>query len=418
VPAVNDVGDASAPAAPGVREPLAAPGDPSPGGDALRWLLDVSHTLPPAHLGEAMGQAMGALGASSSCLFLVDHDGRRMRPFGPDVEGHESLDVDATVAGRAFAWERTHTAMTAAGVRLWVPLIDGTARLGVVAVDLPEDRADDDTVAEVEVMASLAAELLISKGAYTDAFELVRRHRDMTLAAELQRSILPPVALVTADVAVAGVLQPAYEVAGDSFDYALDDNGLYVVVIDSVGHDLRSSMISHLVQGSLRNSRRNGLDIVDAYQEADEALASLYPDQRFATAAVGRLEPDTGRFRWVAAGHPPPLLVRSGRVVGEAAVVPARPIGLRGGKPPVNEVMLEPGDALLIYTDGVTEGGARGGERFGLDRLVDMLGRTLLTGMPPAELLRRLVIAVLEHAAHELHDDMTMVLVQRRTGAS
>jgi serine phosphatase RsbU (regulator of sigma subunit) len=418
VPAVNDVGDASAPAAPGVREPLAAPGDPSPGGDALRWLLDVSHTLPPAHLGEAMGQAMGALGASSSCLFLVDHDGRRMRPFGPDVEGHESLDVDATVAGRAFAWERTHTAMTAAGVRLWVPLIDGTARLGVVAVDLPEDRADDDTVAEVEVMASLAAELLISKGAYTDAFELVRRHRDMTLAAELQRSILPPVALVTADVAVAGVLQPAYEVAGDSFDYALDDNGLYVVVIDSVGHDLRSSMISHLVQGSLRNSRRNGLDIVDAYQEADEALASLYPDQRFATAAFGRLEPDTGRFRWVAAGHPPPLLVRSGRVVGEAVVVPALPIGLRGGTPPVNEVVLEPGDALLIYTDGVTEGGARGGERFGLDRLVDMLGRTLLSGMPPAELLRRLAIAVLEHAAHELHDDMTVVLVQRRTGTS
>jgi Stage II sporulation protein E (SpoIIE) len=415
---VSDVGDASAPAAPGARDPLAAPGDRSPGGDALRWLLDVSHTLPPAHLGEAMGQAMAALGASSSCLFLVDHDGRRMRPFGPDAEGHETLDIDATFAGRAFAWERTHTAMTAAGVRLWVPLIDGTARLGVVAVDLPEDRADDATVAEVEVLASLVAELLISKGAYTDAFELVRRHRDMTLAAELQRSILPPVALVTADVAVAGVLQPAYEVAGDSFDYALDDNGLHVVVIDSVGHDLGSSMISHLVQGSLRNSRRNGLDIVDAYQEADEALASLYPDQRFATAAFGRLEPDTGRFRWVAAGHPPPLLVRSGRVVGEAAVVPAVPIGLRGGTPPVNEVVLEPGDALLIYTDGVTEGGARGGERFGLDRLVDMLGRTLLSGMPPAELLRRLVIAVLEHAAHELHDDMTVVLVQRRTGMS
>ena len=415
---MSDVGDASAPSAPGARDALAAPGDRSTGGDALRWLLDISHTLPPAHLGEATGQAMAALGASSSCLFLVDHDGRRMRPFGPDAEGHETLDIDATVAGRAFAWERTHTAMTAAGVRLWVPLIDGTARLGVVAVDLPKDRADDATVAEVEVLASLVAELLISKGAYTDAFELVRRHRDMTLAAELQRSILPPVALVTTDVAVAGVLLPAYEVAGDSFDYALDDNGLHVVVIDSVGHDLRSSMISHLVQGSLRNSRRNGLGIVDAYQEADEALASLYPDQRFATAAFGRLEPDTGRFRWVAAGHPPPLLVRSGRVVGEAVVVPALPIGLRGGTPPVNEVVLEPGDALLIYTDGVTEGGARGGERFGLDRLVDMLGRTLLSGMPPAELLRRLVIAVLEHAAHELHDDMTVVLVQRRTGTS
>ena len=113
---------------------------------------------------------------------------------------------------------------------------------------------------------------------------------------------------------------------------------------------------------------------------------------------------------------PPPLLVRSGRVVGEAAAMPALPIGLAGGTPPVNEVVLERGDALLFYTDGVTEGRVRGGERFGLDRLVDLLGRTLLSGMPPAELLRRLVAAVLDYTAYELHDDTTLLLVQRRDG--
>jgi serine phosphatase RsbU (regulator of sigma subunit) len=79
-------------------------------------------------------------------------------------------------------------------------------------------------------------------------------------------------------------------------------------------------------------------------------------------------------------------------------------------------VVLERGDALLFSTDGVTEGGARGGERFGLDRLVDLLGRTLLSGMPPGELLRRLVAAVLEHTAYELHDDPPLLLVQRRDG--
>lgn len=96
--------------------------------------------------------------------------------------------------------------------------------------------------------------------------------------------------------------------------------------------------------------------------------------------------------------------------------MPALPIGLGGGTTPVNEVVLERGDALLFYTDGVTEGGARGGERFGLDRLVDLLGRTLLAGLQPAELLRRLVTAVLEHTAYELHDDTTLLLVQRRDG--
>jgi serine phosphatase RsbU (regulator of sigma subunit) len=384
--------------------------------DAVRWLLDVSHTLSPARLPAAAGRAMAGLGATWSCVFLVDHDQLHMHPLGPAAEGHESLDIDATLAGRAFALERTHTAAASTGVRLWVPLIDGTARLGVLAVDLPDAAPDDRVVAAVEELAGLVAVLLMTKGAYTDMFERARRHRPMTQAAELQRSNVPPVALVTSEVAVSGVLQPAYEVAGDTFDYALDEDGLHVAVIDPVGHDLDSSLISHLVQGSLRNSRRHGVDLAPAYEQADETLASMYRDQRFATAAFGRLDLGTGLFRWIAAGHPPPLLVRNHRVVGEAPAVPALPIGLRGGAPTVNEVVLERGDALLLYTDGVTEGGARGGERFGLDRLVDLLGRTLLSDVPPAEMLRRLGLAVLDHAAHELHDDMTMLFVQRRSG--
>jgi Stage II sporulation protein E (SpoIIE) len=218
---------------------------------------------------------MAGLGATATCLFLVDHDQVRMHPLGPDADELKALDIDTTVAGRAFAWERTHTAKPAGGVRLWVPMIDGTARLGVVAVDLPSDTVDDDVVAAVEDLAGLAAVLVITKGHYTDAIDHVRRHHTMTLAAELQRSSLRPVALVTLEVAVAGMLQPAYDVAGDSFDYALDTDGMHVVVIDSVGHDLDSSLISHLVQGSLRNTRRNGLDITEAYSAANEALSAM-----------------------------------------------------------------------------------------------------------------------------------------------
>jgi hypothetical protein len=140
---------------------------------------------------------MAGLGATATCLFLVDHDHRRMHPLGPDVDEQEPIDIDTTVAGRALAWERTHTAKIEHGVRLRVPMIDGTARLGVVAVDLPDDTVDDDVVVAVEEPARLAAVLVITKGRYTDAIEHVRRHRTMTLAAELQRSSLPPVALVT-----------------------------------------------------------------------------------------------------------------------------------------------------------------------------------------------------------------------------
>jgi phosphoserine phosphatase RsbU/P len=88
------------------------------------------------------------------------------------------------------------------------------------------------------------------------------------------------------------------------------------------------------------------------------------------------------------------------------------PIGVGGGPAVVNEADLEPGDSLLVYTDGVTEGGASGGERFGLDRLADLLARVVVEGLPPAERVRRLVNAVLEHSSHELRDDTTVVLVQ------
>jgi phosphoserine phosphatase RsbU/P len=170
------------------------------------------------------------------------------------------------------------------------------------------------------------------------------------------------------------------------------------------------------VQGSLRNSRRRGLDLAEAYAVADEVLAAVYPDLRFATAAFGTLDVGSGRFRWISAGHPAPLLIRGGEVEGEAQVVPTVPIGLRHREPPtINEVMLAPGDALVLYTDGVTEGGARGGERFGLERFVDVLRGVLIEGLPPAEILRRLIVAVLEHTAYELHDDAGIVLVQRRT---
>jgi len=388
-------------------------------GDSLAWLLATAHHLPPAELAVAVAQALARVGAVSSCLFLADHEQVSLQPFGQLAEEAQSCRIDGTVAGRAFALEMTCTVSTDRGVRLWVPVVDGTARLGVLGVDITaEDARDAQTQRSVEHVASLAAQLLVTKSDYTDAVELARRNRKMTLAAELQRATLPPITLTTSRVMVTGILEPAYEVAGDSFDYALNEDVLYIAIIDSVGHDIESSVISQLVNGSLRNSRRNGHNLPEAYGRANEALTSVFRELTFATAAFGHLDLNSGRFGWVSAGHPPPLVVRGGKVVHEADTVAALPIGLSGAEPTVNALVLDPGDMLLLYTDGVVEGGRRGTERFGLDRLTDLLSRNLLAGLPPAETLRRLVRAVLEHAAHELRDDLTMVLVEYRAGAT
>jgi serine phosphatase RsbU (regulator of sigma subunit) len=381
-------------------------------GDPLTWLLHVARHLPPTDLHASVVEAMRGAGARSGRVFLADHDHRLLHALDDAARQDESLEVVASAGGRAFALERTLVAESDGHTHVWLPMIDGTARIGVVRADVEGGAPGEGVVHELERVVSLAAELFVSKGHYTDAFEVVRRRKPMALEAELQRAILPPVALVTPTVSISGTVVPAYEVAGDSFDYALNGDAVDLVVIDSVGHELISSLISHLVQGSLRNSRRNGVDLAGAYQAADAALKAVFPDLRFATAAFGRLDLVSGYFRWMCAGHPPPLLVRGTTVVGEVSARPALPIGLGNGQPVMNEVHLEPGDALLLYSDGVTEGGVRSGERFGLDRLVDLLGRVLLTGLPPAEVVRRLTTAVLEHSVHVLTDDATFLLVQ------
>jgi serine phosphatase RsbU (regulator of sigma subunit) len=385
-------------------------------GDVLSWLLDQSHELAPADLADALDRAFVQVGAVSSRLFLSDHDQMSLNPLVADADGDgaaTSFRIDGTVAGRAFALETTCVVPVGDGVRLWVPVLNGTARLGVVAVDFPT-APDAALIRRVETVAALAAQLIETKDSYTDLIELGRRGREMSLAAELQRRNLPPVALVTPYAVVSGILEPAYDVAGDTFDYALNADALHVAVIDSVGHDLGSSVISHLVHGSLRNSRRNGHDLPDTYARADQAVTSVFRELTFATAAFGRLDLASGAFRWVSAGHPPPLVVRGRKVVNEAVTVPSLPIGLGGPPATVNEVALDPGDMVLLYTDGVVEGGARGSERFGLARLIDLLARNLLAELPPAETLRRLARAVLDHSAHELRDDLTMVLVEYR----
>lgn len=386
--------------------------------DPLSWLIDVSHTLPPAELGDAVSEAFVRLGARSAHVFLADHDQTALHPLLPDPEADErSFAVEGTVGGRAYTFETTVAVPNGegGGDRVWIPLVNGTARLGVVSVDLDDQGAVGAAV--LERLAGLAAELVMAKSQFTDVIEVTRRGQRMSLEAELQRCTLPPVAIVTPGVSVAALLLPAYEVAGDSFDYALNEHEVEVAVIDSVGHELVSSLISHLVSGSLRNSRRAGLDLGEAYAAADAVVAGVFPDLRFATAAFGRLDLRSGRFRWISAGHPPPIVVRDRRVVSEVEARPVLPIGLGGiapprGELPVNEVVLDPGDMLLLYTDGAVESGVRGGERFGLPRLVDVLGRNLHDAVPPAELVRRLVSAVLEHSDHKLHDDTTLVLVQ------
>ena len=114
------------------------------------------------------------------------------------------------------------------------------------------------------------------------------------------------------------MMEPAYEVGGDSYDYAHAEDRLSFAILDAVGHDLGASMISSLALGAYRNSRRNGKDLLDAASLMDQDdLATQMGRGAFATGQLAVLDTSSGVLRWLNAGHPAPLLIRQGNVIGQ-----------------------------------------------------------------------------------------------------
>jgi serine phosphatase RsbU (regulator of sigma subunit) len=210
-------------------------------------------------------------------------------------------------------------------------------------------------------------------------------------------------------------LEPAYEVGGDVFDFALNTPTLHVAIFDAVGHGLASSLVATLAVNSYRNARRAGTALADTYVLVDRLIDERFTDGTFATGHLAELDTTTGELHWINAGHPPPLLVRGGRALGPLESAPRRPFGLGGLGPPREPLVaaqrLEPGDSVLFYTDGVVEARTSQGVDFGLERLGEFLERAEATGLPPAEIVRRLSHAVLNHHGGTLRDDAATLLV-------
>ena len=322
--------------------------------------------------------------------------------------------VASTLAGRCFQTLRLLEADQ--GRRVWVPLLDGLERLGVAQFDFADvaDRAEDERLHQ---FGALVAEIVMVKQDYGDLFHITRRRRPMSLAAEIAWTLLPPLTFGTDRLVISCVLAPVYQVGGDSFDYAVDGDRAQFALFDAMGHGLNAGLLATVAVGAYRNSRRHGLELADTVRTIDAAIASAFGPERFVTAVLVDLNLRSGRLSWHNAGHPAPLLLREGRVVKALDVEPGLPLGLGGDVEP-GQQQLEPGDRLLLYTDGVVEARSATGEFFGLSRLVDIVRRQEADRRPVPETMRRVMHAILEHQAGELQDDATAMLVEWRGHAA
>jgi hypothetical protein len=385
----------------------------------LGAVIDRAHLVTGEQIPGTVDQLVRPLGLAIE-VFIVDLPQKLLKPvsdrFGP------YLDVEGTVAGRAYQLGEVVEGTDGAGRPvLWVPVVDGADRVGVLRVILAPEVTDGRLLRRrLWTLAGLLGHILISKIVYGDALRVLRSGGRLSAPAELLGDLLPPRTFATENVVISALLEPFDRVAGDAYDYSVTSDGVDIAVFDGVGHDIAAGVTTALALTAIRNARRSGhRELLELAAAADRLLAEQTGPRRFVTAVLARLDSATGLVELLVAGHPPPVLIRSGRMIRELAPPPRPPLGLviEGlPSPVVAHEHLEPGDRLLFYSDGVSEARNSRGEFFGEQRLTDLAERAELDRLSAPETLRRLTAAVLRHQGGQLQDDATLLLVDWSSG--
>jgi stage II sporulation SpoE-like protein len=387
-------------------------------GTMFMEVLRRTHLSTAADLSTLLAEEARRIGIDALVMYLVDYEQKVLVPVpGPDSDDRDVLTVRASVGGRSFSAGTILDTEAEGGRRVWLPLLDGTERLGVlelVTTGAP-DELSETAITVCERYAHLIAGLIVTKDPYSDTFKLLRRRRGLTTASELLREIVAPSTLATDQFVLAALLEPAYDIGGDAYDYAINDV-LHLGIFDGVGHGLAAAGVTTFALSVYRHGRRCGQTLSEMYEAIDGEVAGQYPSGRFVTACLAKLDVTNGRLSWISAGHPAPLLLRRGRFIRELDVKRSPPMGLELAEraPVIGEESLEPGDMVLFYTDGLTESRRPDGRLFTTERLAEFIERQAASGVSAPDTLRRLREAIIERGEGSLRDDATAMLLEWR----
>jgi serine phosphatase RsbU (regulator of sigma subunit) len=375
----------------------------------LAALVNRLSAAPPHKLvDEAFDALSRDLGVRACSVLLADYSESRLEPVG----GHRGyaptrgLELTRIPADGALRDQRPVVVPGDGLVVSYLPVSVRAERLGVLEVRTDQQLSPG----ELDYLSSVAQVLgcqIQSAGRYTDRFERIRRRRDLTLPAEMQWLILPALSYTCDQYAVAGSLEPAYEIGGDSFDYAADPEHLTLAFTDAMGRGMQAALMGTVAVTAMRNTRRRGGGLVEQVQDASRNLHEHFPSEGFVTASTLQIDLTTGRGMAVNAGHQLPLLLRDGSV-RDLRLAADLPLGLFEDAPYRSQpVTLKPGDRLLLYSDGVSEARPDDGEMFGEKRVRRCLQES--TDLTASELVRHLTQLVRSHRTGELKDDATAV---------
>ena len=383
----------------------------------LADLLAAVENAAPVAAADVVGQQLArAMDASEVSFLIADFSGdllmrlshdETLPTSGPDRDVVERVPLCGSAHGRVLADQAVQIDRQAGLWRVLAPVTNRGEAIGVLELRLRE-KPDEDTVADVALAAHALAYVVIANRRFTDLYEWGQRSVPLSLAAEIQHRLLPDAYTCEAgQFSLAGWLEPAGNIAGDTFDFSLDRDTLHLSMTDAMGHSVQAATLATVLVGALRNARRARVDLAEQARRASASLAEHFHRCEYVTGQLIRVDLQTETAQIVNAGHPPPLRVRNGRVTS-IDLKPDLPFGLGKHNYRVQPLALVPGDRLVFLTDGLLE---RNAASLDIEALVAQGAQ-----MHPREAVQHLIKAVLKGAAGQLKDDATVMCLDWHGG--
>jgi sigma-B regulation protein RsbU (phosphoserine phosphatase) len=320
------------------------------------------------------------------------------------------------------SWERPHldaesrALLSVPGLAVCVPIaapdhLIGLALFGQKRSGLVYRRADNELL---ETFADQVSLVIENADLFQSSLEQERLKSEVMLARDIQQALLPAIPPRMQDLEIRGQMVSSLEVGGDYFDYfPIDEERVAVAIGDVSGKGVPAAMLMASLQAVFKNRAQKGdLPPAELNRELNDFLAENAKPGQFATFFCGVLDVPRATLTFSSAGQCPALLATDRYVdrLGNGGMV----LGANRGQAYIEgTVAFRPGDVLLLYTDGITEQRNPTGEMFGEDRLVDFLRAN--RNLPPDALQNALLRAVMDFGAGRQEDDITSVIVLRKT---
>jgi Stage II sporulation protein E (SpoIIE) len=385
------------------------------GDTVFRRLVEELNNAPAAAMLDVAYEVLSEpLGLRHLWLYMADYSEQKLEPvpcrFNPPPP--DPISIRGSLPGRAYL-SRAPTEAEGdgqGGPILWVPVVQRSDSIGVLGLGVKAH--SDEVPSWASALGALIGGAVVGARRHADVFEMSKGAGQLRLAAMMQWDLLPMPSYADSGLHIAGGLEPAYDIAGDSFDFAANDGRLDLAIFDAMGHGLGATLLTTLAVGAYRLARRRLRSLPEMAKDVDRAVAFQGDGEAFVTGHLCALDVRAGRLEWINVGHPLPVLIRNHASMEIGPADPMLPFGLDGAPPKPTQIQLEPADILLFYSDGVVDAVSRHGEPYGLARLVDQAGRHYAGGASLAPGVRHILDEVKEHAENRLRDDGTVLAVR------